>query len=54
MPPLCGRWCKGDYVHGTGGGRLPGGRLATKLDGIAFRNVLENLNVNGRHGMRSP
>ena len=34
VSPLRGRCSKGDYVHGTGGGRLPGGRLATKLDGI--------------------
>ena len=43
VPPLRGRWCKGDYVHGTGGGRLPGGRAVTKLDGMVFRNVLESL-----------
>ena len=54
VPPLRGRWCQGDYVYGTGGGRLPGGRLATELDGIVFRNVLERLNQSTRYGMRSP
>ena len=42
-PPLRGRWCKDDYVYGTGFGRLPGARLATELDGIGFRSVVESL-----------
>ena len=54
VPPLRGRWCQGDYVYGTGGGRLPGARLATKLDGIPFRSVLESLDLSSHHGMRSP
>ena len=52
-PPLCGRWCKGDYLHGTGGGRLPGGRLATKLVGIGCRFVVESLYESTRHGAHS-
>ena len=32
VPPLRGRWRKGGYLHGMGGGRLPGGLVATKLD----------------------
>ena len=51
--PLRGRWCKGDYVHGTGGGRLPGGRLATKLVGIRCRFVVESLYESTRHGAHS-
>ena len=53
MSPLRGRWCKRDYVHGTGGGRLPGGRLATKLDGIGFGSVVESLYESTRHGAHS-
>ena len=43
MPPLRGRWCQGDYVYGTGGGRLPGARAGIEIDGICFRSVLERL-----------
>ena len=53
MFPLCGRWCKGDYVHGTGGGRLPGVRLATKLVGIGCRFVVESLYESTRLGAHS-
>ena len=53
VPPLRGRWCQGDYVYGTGGGRLPGGRLATKLDGIGFGSVVESLYESTRHGAQS-
>ena len=54
VPPLRGRWCQGDYVYGTGGGRLPGGRVVTELDGIVFRRILESLDQSTRHGTRSP
>ena len=53
MSPLRGRWCKGDYVHGTGGGRLPGGRQATKLVGIGSRFVVESVDESTRLGARS-
>jgi hypothetical protein len=47
---LRGRWRKGGYLHGMGGGRLPGGRQATKLVGIVSRFVVESLDSNTRHG----
>ena len=34
--PLVWQVVKGRLRHGTGAGRLPGRRLATKLDGIGF------------------
>ena len=54
VPPLRGRWCQGDYVYGTGCGRLPGGLAVTELDGIVFRRDLESLNQSTRYGVRSP
>ena len=49
VPPLRGRWCKGDYVLGTGGAGIPGGRAATELNGIGIGIVLESLALTLEH-----
>ena len=54
VPPLRGRWRKGDYLHGTGGGRLPGGLVATKLDVKVNGSVVESIDESERHGAHSP
>ena len=43
VSPLRGRWHKGDFLHGTGGRRLGGGRVATELDCVGFGCIVETL-----------
>ena len=54
MPPLRGRWCKGDYLHGMGGGRLPRGLVATKLEVKVSGSVLESVDESDRNGCAQP
>lgn len=43
VSPLRGRWHKGDCLHGTGGRRVGGGRVATELDCVGFGCIVETL-----------
>ena len=52
--PLRGRWRKGGYLHGMGGGRLPGGLVATKLDVKVNGSVVESIDESERHGCAQP
>ena len=54
MPPLRGRWHKGDYLHGTGGRRLRGGRAATEIVGKVTGSVVESVDESERNGAYSP